>query len=241
MNALPWARPSRSSARRPLHGEQRELVRDVAHVGAAQLAALQRLEGGLAVRGVDDEQVAVLVEPVDDQVVDDPARLGGQQRVLRLTGVQAIDVVRERALQEVVARSGPRPRSRPCARRRRRPRRCARPGARGSRPRTGRASPSRRTARCRAPSATWRSKSGVRRSVCIEAMLARRLRDTPPDMSVENKPSTATRPARAGPRDPKHRSNRPVAMSPAVDETFRCLTPDGADRGCVVRGRFVTA
>ena len=58
---------------RALHGDERVLVGDVAHVGAGDLARLQPLEVGLAVRGVDDEQVGALVEPVDDEVVDDAA------------------------------------------------------------------------------------------------------------------------------------------------------------------------
>ena len=41
------------------------------------------------------------VEAVDDQVVDDSAGLGRQQRVLRLARRQAVDVVREHRLQQV--------------------------------------------------------------------------------------------------------------------------------------------
>ena len=46
----------------------------------------------------------MVVEPVDDQVVDDPARLGRQQRVLRVAGRQLVDVVREHRLQDVARR-----------------------------------------------------------------------------------------------------------------------------------------
>ena len=104
MNAFAGGEPEPLERARALHGEQRVLVGDVAHVGAAQLALLQPLEAGLAVRRVDDEQVPVLVEPVDDQVVDDPAGLVGQQRVLRLAGREPVDVVRERRLQQVARR-----------------------------------------------------------------------------------------------------------------------------------------
>ena len=61
---------------------------------------LQPAEVGLAVRGVDDQQIAEVVEPVDDQVVDDPALLVRQERVLRLTRADLVEVVRECRLQE---------------------------------------------------------------------------------------------------------------------------------------------
>ena len=86
---------------RALHGDERVLVGDVAHVGAGDLALLQPREVGLAVRGVDDEEIGALVEPVDDEVVDDAAVLVREQRVLRLAGRELVDVVRERRLQEV--------------------------------------------------------------------------------------------------------------------------------------------
>ena len=50
------------------------------------------------VRRVDDEQVAVLA-PVGDQVVDHPAALVRQQRVLRAPRGDLVEVVREPALQ----------------------------------------------------------------------------------------------------------------------------------------------
>ena len=59
---------------RALHGEQRVLVGGVAHLRAADLALLQPAVDRLAVRGVADDQEVAGVEPVDDQVVDDPAR-----------------------------------------------------------------------------------------------------------------------------------------------------------------------
>ena len=87
---------------RPLDGEQRAVVGDVAHVRAGDLALLQPRVGGRAVRGVHDEEVGALADPVDDQVVDDPAVLVRQQRVLRLAGRELVEVVRERALQQLV-------------------------------------------------------------------------------------------------------------------------------------------
>ena len=74
------------------------------------------------------------------------ARLVREQRVLRLARLEPCEVVREQSPAAARAPAAPRPRARPCARRRRRRRRCERRGAPGSRPRTGRASPSRRTA-----------------------------------------------------------------------------------------------
>ena len=133
---------------RPLDGEQRTVVGDVADVRAGKLALLQPRVGRRAVRGVHDEEVGAVADPVDDQVVDDPAALVREQRVLRLTGLELVDVVGERALQEGRGRAAPPPRARPCATRRRPPHRSARPGAPGSRPRTARASPSPRTAPC---------------------------------------------------------------------------------------------
>ena len=73
VNGLRRREPEPLERARALHGEQRIVVGDVAHVGAAQLALLQPVEVGLAVRRVHDHEVAVLVEAVDDHVVDDPA------------------------------------------------------------------------------------------------------------------------------------------------------------------------
>ena len=44
----------------------------------------------------------MLADPVDDEVVDDSPVLVRQQRVLRLSGREPIEVVRECALQELV-------------------------------------------------------------------------------------------------------------------------------------------
>src|SRR5581483_11952196 len=73
---------------------------------AAELALLQPGEVALAVRRVHDEQVAKLAEPVDDQVVDDPAALVREQGELRIARPEAVEVVREPSLQELV-RTGP--------------------------------------------------------------------------------------------------------------------------------------
>ena len=86
---------------RALHGEQRVVVGDVAHVRAAQLVLDEPVEVGLAVRGVDDEQVPVRVEAVGDQVVDDAAVVVREQRVLRVAGLELRDVVREQLLEEL--------------------------------------------------------------------------------------------------------------------------------------------
>ena len=45
------------------------------------------------------------VEPVDDQVVDDAARLVREQRVLRVAGLEPVEVVRERRLAAARGRS----------------------------------------------------------------------------------------------------------------------------------------
>ena len=42
------------------------------------------------------------VEPVHDQVVDDPAALVREERVLRPTGLELVEVVREQALEQLV-------------------------------------------------------------------------------------------------------------------------------------------
>ena len=87
---------------RPLDGQEPVLARDVAHVRTRDLALLQPPEVGVLVRGVDDEHVPERLEPVRDQVVDDPAALVRQERVLRLPRFDAVEVVREQALQQLV-------------------------------------------------------------------------------------------------------------------------------------------
>ncbi len=89
---------------RALHGEQRVVVRDVAHIGSAQLVLLEPLEHGGCVRRVRNDEVPVRVEPIEDDVVDDPAVLVRDERVLRVAGLELVDVVRERRLQQVARR-----------------------------------------------------------------------------------------------------------------------------------------
>ena len=84
---------------RALDREQRVLVGHVAQVGAGAAVFLDPLEVGLAVRRVDDQEVAAALDAVDDQVVDDPAGLVRQERVLRAADVDLVDVVREEPLQ----------------------------------------------------------------------------------------------------------------------------------------------
>jgi hypothetical protein len=85
-----------------LHGDEAVLVGRVAHLGAAWLTRLQPLEDGRAIRRVHDEVVLPVREPVDDEIVDDPAALVRQERVLRLAVPDAIEVVREHSLEERV-------------------------------------------------------------------------------------------------------------------------------------------
>ena len=102
-------------------------------------------EVALVVGGVGDRQVAVVGEPVGEQVVEHAAVLAAEDRVL---GAADLELARRRwragaaAVERARAR---RSRSRPCARRRRRRSRSAPRGARRGRPRTGPASPSPRT------------------------------------------------------------------------------------------------
>ena len=86
---------------RALHGQQRILVGDVADVGAWNLAFPQPSKICLAIGRIDDEEIAEVVEPIDDQVVDDPAAVVRQERVLRLPGLQLDEVVRQRRLQQL--------------------------------------------------------------------------------------------------------------------------------------------
>ena len=88
----------------PLDGEESVLVGDVTDVGAAMLAVLDPLEVGLPVRRIHHEEIAAALDPVDDQVVDDPAPLVRQQRVLRTTDLDLVDVVREERLEQLASR-----------------------------------------------------------------------------------------------------------------------------------------
>ena len=86
---------------RALHGEKRAVVGDVTNVRAGNLALLQPGVVDRAIRGVDHEEIQALAEPVDNEVVDDSAVLVRQQRVLRFTLVEPVEVVRQRSLQEL--------------------------------------------------------------------------------------------------------------------------------------------
>ena len=87
---------------RALDGEQRILVGDVAYVGAAHLVIDEPLEVGLAVGGIDDQQVAVLAQAVDDQVVDHAALFVREQRVLGVANLELRDVIREQVLEQLL-------------------------------------------------------------------------------------------------------------------------------------------
>jgi len=86
---------------RPLDGEEGKVLRHVADVRASDLPLLEPGVVGLAVRGVHDEEVEALPEPVDDEIVDDPAPVVREERVLRLADGEPVEVVRERALEEL--------------------------------------------------------------------------------------------------------------------------------------------
>jgi len=89
---------------RALDGDERVLLGGVAHLDPARLALLQPGVRSVAVAGVDDEEEGAVAEAVDDEVVDDPARLRRQERVLRAAVRDAIDVVREDGLEERLRR-----------------------------------------------------------------------------------------------------------------------------------------
>ena len=85
---------------RALDGDKAVLVGRVAHLAPARLALLQPGVDGGAIRRVDHEIELPVGEAVRDEVVDDPARLVREERVLRLAVGQLVDVVREDRLQE---------------------------------------------------------------------------------------------------------------------------------------------
>ena len=74
---------------------------DERRIGRAMRGQVRDVDG--AVARVDDEQVAALAA-VGDEVVDDAAVLIREQRVLGLARREAVEVVGEHALQEVVRR-----------------------------------------------------------------------------------------------------------------------------------------
>ena len=85
---------------RSLDGHEAVLVGRVAHLAAARLALLQPGVDGGSIRRVDDEIELPVSEAIRDEVVDDPARLVREERVLRVAVGQLVDVVREDRLQE---------------------------------------------------------------------------------------------------------------------------------------------
>ena len=89
---------------RALDGDEAVLVGRVAHLAATRLALLQPVVDSCAIRGVDDEIELAVPEAVRDEVVDDPARLVREQRVLRVAVRELVDVVREHRLQECLRR-----------------------------------------------------------------------------------------------------------------------------------------
>ena len=86
--------PEQLERPRPLHGEHRPASRDIPGL-------VQPPRVDLDVGRVDDEEVAV-VAAVRDQVVDHPAGVVRQQRVLGLTRRDPVEVVRQEALEVVV-------------------------------------------------------------------------------------------------------------------------------------------
>ena len=104
---------------RPLHRDEPVVVGCVTNLGAPRLPILEELEDRVAIRGVDDEQVLAVAQAVRDQVVDDPAVLVGEERVLGLSVVDLGEIVREHLLEECQRASARRPGARPYERRRR--------------------------------------------------------------------------------------------------------------------------
>ncbi len=56
----------------------------------------------VAIRRVDDEEIAKLAEPVGDHVVDDSALFVREERVLRETGLEPVEIVRQERLEQLV-------------------------------------------------------------------------------------------------------------------------------------------
>ena len=66
------------------------------------LPVLQPFVVHVLVARIHDEEVAAGLHPVGDEVVDDPAVLVRQQRVLRAADLGLVEIVREQGLQQVV-------------------------------------------------------------------------------------------------------------------------------------------
>ena len=78
-----------------LDGEERPLVRDV--FGLRERSVIR-----LGVGGVDDEQIVARAAAVGDQVVDDSPVVVGEQGVLRLPCIDAVEIVRQAGLEVLV-------------------------------------------------------------------------------------------------------------------------------------------
>ena len=90
----------------PLHGEHRVVVDRVGDLGVEARPACSREPGevALVVGGVGDRQVAVVGEPVGEQVVEDPAVVAAEDRVLG-----AADLELRRRRWRAAAAAAPRP------------------------------------------------------------------------------------------------------------------------------------
>jgi hypothetical protein len=80
---------------RALDGQKRPLGRHVLGLGKGGVIELD-------VRGIHDEQVVVAPAPVGDEIVDDPASVVGEQRVLGVAVSRLVEVIGEARLQVVV-------------------------------------------------------------------------------------------------------------------------------------------
>ncbi len=150
--------------RRPLQRQHRQLVAAVVQRHAGRQRLGQPFPVGVDPAGVDDQQQVVVGEPVGDQVVDGAAaRRRAAACTGRWPGADPVEVVGERALQELAACPAPRSSSWPMCETSNTPA-CARTArCSGMMPSycTGISQPAKGT--IRAPAARWRSWSGVRR------------------------------------------------------------------------------
>ena len=87
---------------RALDGDEPVLVGRVPDLRAAGLAVLEPREHRAPVRGVADDQILAVRKPIDDEVVDDPAQLVREERVLRAAVLDLVEIVREHLLEEGV-------------------------------------------------------------------------------------------------------------------------------------------
>ena len=156
--------------------------RGVSLTSASKSAGVLAQPGQVAVvvGGVGDRQVALVGEPVGEEVVEHAAVLAAEARVLGAADLELGDVVGQQPLQQRPRRRAPRSRPRPCARRRRRrtPSRTAWCSAAIPSYCTGISQPAKSTSF--APASTCASYSGVR-------------------LSSPRPPANASRPSRAIP------------------------------------------